>query len=136
MLCFPVNLGCLEAVPPGNARSPVRDVRASVWVAGEGPRSRSIGGFQVDRRAFPEQVLLVGARSGDGESGPGLVHGGYGSLHLDDGAGFPGVAQRRHLGAYRQGVEALWVVDGEAAPVLGELVYVADGVRVWYRSPY
>ena len=27
--------------------------------------------------------------------GPGLVHGGYGSLHLDDGPGLHGVAQHR-----------------------------------------
>ena len=44
-----------------------------------------------------------------------------------------GVAQHRYLGAYRQGVEALRVVEGEAGPLLGDLVDVADGVRVWYR---
>ena len=57
---------------------------------------------QIDRRSFPAQVLLVGRGPGDGELGPGLVHGGYGSLHLDDCAGLHAVAQRRHPGACGQ----------------------------------
>ena len=69
----------------------------------------SIGRFQVGRRSFPEQVLLVGLGPGDGESGPGLVHGGYGSLHLDDGAGLHGVAQHRHPGACGQAAGVLRV---------------------------
>ena len=72
-----------------------------------------------------------------GGLGPGLVHGGYGSLHLDDGAGLHGVAQRRHPGACGQGAGVLRVGDGEAGPVLGDLgdlIDVADGVHVWRRS--
>ncbi len=41
-----------------------------------------------------------------------------------------GVAQHRHLGAYRQGVEALRVVEREAGSLLGELVDVPDGAHV------
>ena len=43
----------------------------------------SIGRFQIDRRSFPEQVLLVGPGPGDGESGPGLVHEPLGSAGAD-----------------------------------------------------
>ena len=46
---------------------------------------------------------MVGPGPGDGGLGPGLVHGGYGSLRLDDGAGLHGVAQRRRPGACGQG---------------------------------
>ena len=76
---------------------------------------RSIGWFQVDRRSFPEQVLLTGLGPGDGEFSPGLVHGRYGPLHLDDGAGLHGVAQRRQMNACGQATEVLGVGYGEGA---------------------
>ena len=47
------------------------------------------------------------------------------------------VAQRRHPGACGQAAGVLRVVEGEAGPVLGDLgdlIEVADGVRVWRRS--
>ena len=97
----------------------------------------SIGRFQVDRRSFPAQVLLVGPGPGDGGLGPGLVHGGYGSLHPDDGAGLHGVAQRRRPGACGQAAGVIRVVDDERGPLLGDLgdlIDAADGVRVWCRS--
>ena len=96
----------------------------------------SIGRFEVDRRSFPAQVLLVGPGPGDGGPGPGLVHGGYGSRHIDDHAGLHGVAQRRRPGACGQAAGVLRVVEGETGPLLGDLgdpIYAADGVRVWRR---